>query len=347
MIDALNWTLALAPVLLLAVLFEWLDVFRLMDKRELLGLLLLGGLAALAAWPVSGQVLDNLPMGFTFYSRVVAPWIEEALKGAAILWLVWRNRVGFTLDAVICGFTIGAGFSVVENVFYLLRYPDLAAGVWLVRGFGTAVMHGTTTAILATIVHELGEGAERRGGGRFHLSLLWFAPGYLAASLIHLAFNQFPNSPTEVMTVTLAVAPFVLLMLLRLGARETESWLVEERAEHEVSLAAWRGGGFPDDASGRRIAALVARAGEQQGRLIRAYCQLKTELVLVEERELLDHHRHVEPDQRVALLDQLAELERLRGAIGQAGFAALQPLLPFSRHDDWELLELKHLLRHH
>ncbi len=346
MVDVLHWTLALVPVLLLAVLFEWLDVFRLMNARELFGLLLLGGLAALAAWPISGQMLDNLPMGFTFYSRLVAPWIEEALKGAAVLWLVWRNRIGFTLDAVICGFTIGAGFSVVENIFYLLSNRDLATGVWMVRGFGTAVMHGTTTAILATIVHELGEGAERRNGGRFHLSLLWFVPGYLAAGLIHLAFNQFPNSPTEVMTVTLASAPFVLMMLLRLGARETESWLVEERAEHEVSLVAWRGGGFPDNDSGRRIAALVARAGEQPGRLIRAYCQLKTELVLTEERELLDHHHRVEADQRLALLDQLAELERLRGAIGQAGFAALQPLLPFSRHDDWELLELKRLLRH-
>lgn len=347
MIDVVNWTLALLPVLLLAALFEWLDVFKLLGARELLGLMLLGGLAALAAWPISGQVLDNLPMGFTFYSRMVAPWIEEALKGAAVLWLVWRNRVGFTLDAVICGFAIGAGFSVVENVFYLLRYPDLTVQVWMVRGLGTAVMHGTTTAMLATVVHELGEGAERRAGGRFRLNLLWFVPGFLAASLIHLLFNQFPSSSTEVMAITLAAAPFVVMLLLRLGSRETESWLVEERAEHEVSLAAWRGGSFPDDASGRRIAALVARVGERQGQLIRAYCQLKTELLLAEERELLNHPGHLEPERRGAVLDQLARLERLRGEIGKTGFAALQPLLPFSRHDDWELLELKHQLRRH
>ena len=347
MIDALNWTLALVPVLMLAILFEWLDVFRLMDARDLGGLLLLGGVAALVAWPVSGQVLDNLPMGFSFYSRIVAPWIEEGLKGLAVLWLVWRNRIGFTLDAVICGFTIGAGFSVIENIFYLVHNPDLAVGVWLVRGLGTAVMHGTTTAIMATIVHELGEGAEHQAGARFHISLLWFVPGYAAAGVAHLIFNQFPNSPTEVMAVTLVVAPLVLMGLLRLGARETESWLVEERAAHEAALAAWQGGGFPDDASGRRIAALVGRAGDGQAGLIRAYCRLKTELVLAEERELIDHHHHVEPELRQRLRGKLAELDRLKAAIGSTGFAALQPLLPFNRHDDWELEELRHLLRHH
>ena len=40
--------------------------------------------AALLAWPLSGQMLDTLPMGYSFYSRIVAPWIEEALKGSAL-----------------------------------------------------------------------------------------------------------------------------------------------------------------------------------------------------------------------------------------------------------------------
>ena len=33
------------------------------------------------------------------------------------------NRIGYKLDAVISGFAIGAGFSVVENVIYLTRLP--------------------------------------------------------------------------------------------------------------------------------------------------------------------------------------------------------------------------------
>ena len=103
------------------------------------------------------------------------------------------NRIGYKLDAVISGFAIGAGFSVVENIFYLTLFPDLRRRAWLVRGLGTAVMHGTTLAILAAIAHELAERETREAAGDFDFSLLWFVPGYLVAVAIHTAFNQFPE----------------------------------------------------------------------------------------------------------------------------------------------------------
>lgn len=340
----LHWSLALAPVLLMAMLFAWLDVFKLMSKAEMIGLLLLGGVAAIAAWPISGRVLDTLPMGFSFYSRMVAPWIEEALKGVAIVLLFARNRIGFKLDAVISGFTVGAGFSVIENIFYLTRFPDLPPTVWMVRGLGTAVMHGTTTAIMTAIAHELSERKMRRSGGRFRINPLWFVPGYLAASLIHIVFNQFPDEPMLVMVVTVASAPFALLMLLKFGEGEAQGWLAEESAAHEKALAEWQKGGFPDDASGRRIAALAARAGTDEAEIIRRYCTLKTELVLYAERELMDQDREVPEADQPRLHEQFDELNNLRKAMGKAEYAALKPLLPFSRNDEWELSELRELI---
>ena len=341
--EIINWSLALVPVLLMAALFAWLDVFKLMSVWEMLGLLLLGGLAAIAAWPVAGAMLDQLPMGFSYYSRVVAPWIEEAIKALAVILLFGSNRIGFKLDAVISGFTIGAGFSVIENIFYLSRYPELTAPVWMVRGLGTAVMHGATTAILAATAHEFGERAARRAG-RFRLNPLWFVPGYFAATGIHLVFNQFPDQPMLVMIVTVVVAPLMLLALLRFGEGEAQGWLAEESAAHEAALAEWRGGGFPKDASGQRIEALAKRAGGAEAERIHAYCLLKTELVLAAERELQDQDRKVDPEDAFRLRRQFAELDSLRRAMGRTGFAALKPLLPFTRNDDWELSELKELI---
>ena len=341
--EVIDWSLALVPVVLMALLFAWLDVFKLMSKREMIGLLLLGGMTALVAYPLSGQMLDHLPMGFSFYSRVVAPWVEEALKGLAIVLLFARNRIGFKLDAVISGFTIGAGFSVVENIFYLVRFPELDASVWMVRGLGTAVMHGATTAILAAVAHELGERAAR-SDGKWRLNPLWFVPGYVAASLIHTLFNQFPDHPALVMMVTLVAAPVVLLGLLRFGEGETQNWLAEESATHGEELSAWQAGGYPPGAVGERIAAMVARVGPEEGAIIRDYCTLKTRLVLAAETELLDRDRKIDAAHAEELLGDMRRLEAMRHDMGVTAFAALTPLLPFSRNDEWELSELRELI---
>lgn len=341
--EFLDWSVALVPVLLMAILFAWLDVFKLMSPWEMIACVLLGMVAALAAWPVSGQMLDTLPMGYSFYSRIVAPWIEEALKGLALALLFANNRIGFKLDAIICGFTIGAGFSVIENIFYLARFPELTTTVWVVRGLGTAVMHGATTAVLATVAHELCERSLRKEGGQ-GFNPVWLIPGYFIASLIHLVFNQFPSHPMEVMIVTFIVAPIVLIGLMRFGEGEAHRWLVEESESHRAWLEEWRTGGFPTDASGQRIAALAARSTAAEATLIREYCTLKTELVLTAEEELLDRDRRLEEGEAEKLRASFARLASLKAQIGRTGYAALRPLMPFSRNDEWELDELCELL---
>src|SRR5207253_1231978 len=107
--------------------------------KEIVLLLGIGGLCAAACYPISGVFLDRLPIGFSIYSRFVAPWVEEAVKGLAIVLLFRANRIGYKLDAVISGFAIGAGFSVIENMIYLVRFPDYGAGTWLVRGLAAAM----------------------------------------------------------------------------------------------------------------------------------------------------------------------------------------------------------------
>ena len=342
--EIVDWSIALVPVLLMAALFVWLDVFKLMSVSEMIGLLLLGALAALVAWPVSGQMLDALPMGYSFYSRMVAPWIEEALKGAALALLIATNRIGYKLDAVISGFTIGAGFSVVENILYLVRFPELSASVWMVRGLGTAVMHGATTAILAAVTHELIERSLRNQGARRGFNFLWMLPGYLVASLIHLTFNHFPDQPMLVMIVTLVVAPVLLIALFRLGESETHQWLTEESEAHRRWLEEWRAGGFPADASGQRIKSLAARLKPEQASLIRDFCIVKAELVLAAEEELLDRDRKLEEGEAERLRAAFARLEEVKQAIGKVGYAALNRQLPFSANDEWELEELRELI---
>ena len=341
--EILNWSLALVPVLAMLAMFVWLDVFKLMTGLEMLGLLALGGLTGLLAYPVSGVFLDQLPLGYSTYSRFAAPWVEETIKALAIVLLFALNRIGFKLDAVISGFAVGAGFSVVENIIYLTRFPDLAPATWMVRGLGTAVMHGTTVAIIAAVAHELAERETRDAASRFDFNPLWYVPGLAIAGLVHMGFNQFPDQPLVAMIATLAIAPFLIMALFKFGAQEAQHWLAQESAVHRAALAAWRDGGYPEDDSGRRIAALVERSDPATGAAIRDYCREMTALVLAAETAL---HEQAEDAEKVEIdaAETFARVEAAKRAMGRTTFAALKPLLPFSRNDYWEVSELKERL---
>jgi protease PrsW len=342
--EVIDWSVALVPVLAMLTVFIWLDVFKLMTIWETLGLLLLGALTAAAAYPVSGTFLDALPLGFSTYSRFIAPWIEEFIKGVAVIGLFWFNRIGFKLDAVISGFAIGAGFSVIENILYLTRYPELTANVWMVRGLGTAVMHGTTCAVLAATAHEFAERETRGAASDFDFNLLWFVPGFLIAVAIHTAFNQFPEDPLLAMVGTLAIAPFVMMAIFRFGAVEAQHWLSEERNGTQAELEAWEAGKYPDTEWGKKVAALVARSSPAAGRSIREYCRLMTWLLLKAEDTLHDQVEQAETleVEARAAFERTAALKR---EMGRSTYAALKPLLPFSRNDYWEISELKERLR--
>jgi RsiW-degrading membrane proteinase PrsW (M82 family) len=342
--QAVHWALALVPVLLLLTIFVGFDAFKLMSFREILLLLALGGLGAVASYPVSGRLLDTLPIGFSNYSRFWAPFIEEAIKGAIVVALFRFNRIGFKLDAVITGFAIGAGFSVVENIIYLLRLPDYGPGTWLVRGLGTAVMHGTTIAILAATAHEFAERETREAAGGFNFNLLWFVPGYVAAVALHMLFNQFPERPLLAMLGASMFAPLAILAIFQFGTAEAQSWLEAERKQHQAQLDALRSGRWPDGDSGRKVAALAARADPAMAGRIRRYWEVLASLVVEAEETLLEEAAGDAEYDKAKTAQSFAELDALKSSMGRTTFAALDPLLPFSRNDYWEISELRQRL---
>ena len=344
--NAAHWGLALVPVLILLGVFVWLDAFKLMNLREIFVLLVLGGVCAGLAWPVSGRLLDTLPIGFSFYSRFVAPWIEEAIKAAAMILLFRLNRIGYKVDAVISGFAIGAGFSVVENIVYLLRFPDYGAGTWLVRGLGTAVMHGTTLALFAAIAHELAERETREAAGDFDFHLWWFAPGYLVAVALHTAFNQFPDRPLIAMLGAAMFAPVAIIGIFNFGTTEAERWLAGEHDGHQLQYESLKAGRWPDVPAAPKISALAERLGPETATRIRRYWELMAWLVAEAEETLMEEAEGdavFDPGQIHAAF---AELDGLKRALGRSTFTALNALLPFSRNDLWEVSELKQRIGH-
>ena len=345
LVQSLHWLLALVPVLVLLAIFISFDVFKLMNVREILLLLALGGIAAIAAYPVSGRLLDTLPIGFSNYSRFVAPWIEEGIKAVVIIGLFRFNQIGFKIDAVLAGFAVGAGFSVVENIIYLAARPEFGATTWLVRGLGTAVMHGTTLAILAATAHEFAERETREKASDFNFNLLWFVPGYLIAVALHLAFNQLPDRPLLAMLGASVAAPIAIVLIFQFGSAEAQQWLEQEYAEHKAQYDALKGGHWPESESGRRIAKFAERFDEQIKERIRHYWEIEAWLVLQAEETLLEEAAgDVEYDPE-AIRRAFRDRDTLREDLGRIRLAALEKLLPFSRNDEWEVGELRERLQ--
>jgi RsiW-degrading membrane proteinase PrsW (M82 family) len=344
LVQSAHWGLALVPVLVMLAIFVWLDAFKLMSLGEILLLLIMGGGAALVAYPISGRFIDVLPIGFNNYSRYVAPWIEEGLKAILMIMLFRLNRIGYKLDAVISGFAIGAGFSLVENILYLTLFPSYGPGTWLVRGLGTAVMHGTTLAILAAVAHELAERETREAAGDFDFHLWWFLPGYLIAVAIHTAFNQFPDRPLLAMMGAAVFAPIAIIAIFYFGQAEAERWLVTEHAEHKAQLETLRSGKWPDSPAGQKIAALAERLDTETAKRIRRYWELQAWLVAEAEETMLEEAAGDAEFNADEICSALAELAGLKRALGRSTFAAMNALLPFSRNDQWELNELEQRL---
>ncbi|MES2135526.1 MAG: PrsW family glutamic-type intramembrane protease [Pseudomonadota bacterium] len=342
--EGAHWGLALVPVLVLLAVFIWLDAFALMRLREVLVLLVLGGLAAVAAYPISGRMIDTLPIGFNFYSRFIAPWIEEALKAIVMIALFRFNRIGYKLDAVISGFAIGAGFSVVENIIYLTIFPDYGAGTWLVRGLGTAVMHGTTLALLAAIAHEFAERENREAAGDFNFRLWWFLPGYLLAVAIHMTFNQFPDRPMLAMMGAAMVAPIAIIAIFHFGTAEAQRWLTSEYAGHKAQLATLGAGQWPEGPAGEKIAALAARLDDEAAKRIRRYWEVQAWLVVEAEEAMIEEVEGDAVFDAAQVRAAFAELAGLERALGRSTCVALKALLPFSRNDYWEVGELRQRL---
>jgi len=138
----------LLPVLVFLGALLYLDSYRLVKLHLVIRVLLGGALTAVFAYFINAYVINALNMEFMNYTHYVSPILEESLKGLVVVYLFRSNRIGFLVDSAIMGFAVGAGFALVENLYYLYHATDAHIAVWIVRGFGTAVMHGVSVSCM-------------------------------------------------------------------------------------------------------------------------------------------------------------------------------------------------------
>ena len=163
----------LLPVCCFLAALVYLDSYKLIPMRWILAAIGMGCLAVVVSYPINVGVGGLLEIDFVTLTRYFAPVIEEMLKAMIIVALIRGNRIGFLVDAAIFGFAVGTGFAIFENLFYLQYSPDMLLGTWIVRGFGTAIMHGGATAVFAIVAHTLMAQHPGKGWSYCYRDSLW------------------------------------------------------------------------------------------------------------------------------------------------------------------------------
>jgi len=330
--NALSLLLGFAPVTAFLAGLVVLDSFKLVRRTEVAKSLGAGVLAAVLSLGANVLALHLTGASGEVLSRFVAPLIEETAKAAMIVWLVRTGRLGFLVDAAIHGFAVGAGFALVENLYYAQEMGTGSLALWVVRGLGTAIMHGTTTAVFAILAKSLTERHASR-------ALRWFLPGFAAAVAIHTGFNLFLLPPLVATGLLVAVMPLALGLVFERSERATHDWL-GAGMDHDIeALEQILSGEVVDTRVGHYLSELRTRLAGSVVADMLCLLRVQLELSLRAKGILMARAAGIELRADESVRANLEEVRYLERAIGPVGLLALKPLLHGRERWEREVLE--------
>ncbi|WP_053175560.1 PrsW family intramembrane metalloprotease [Nonomuraea sp. SBT364] len=214
----------------------------------------------------------------------LAPVIEEALKGAALVLLLRRRReIDGLTDGIVYASMAGLGFATVENVgYYLTAFGEEGVGaaiqLFVIRGLIDPLGHPIYTSLIGVgVAYAL----TRRNAARFAAIPL----GYLGAVFLHGLWN---GAATTGSLAWLGLAYLVIMMalvaLIVITLRERRHLV----ARMGAYLPGYEQTGLVTGADIRMLTSIPARRtarkqarGAGLGRAMSDYQQAATELVML------------------------------------------------------------------
>jgi RsiW-degrading membrane proteinase PrsW (M82 family) len=322
------------PVVLFLGGLMLMDSYKLVSRRSVLQAIGAGCLAAGLAFLANRAALDGLRLDPLLIKRYGAPLVEEVLKALFVFYLIRTHRVGFMVDAGIQGFAVGTGFALLENVYYAGALADFRPLVWVVRGLGTAIMHGSTTAIVGILAKDL---TDRHASA----ALRWFLPGLLLAILVHSFFNHLVLDPLVTTCLLLIIMPLLLLLAFERSERATRAWLGRGIDSDVELLELISSDEIADSRVGRYLESLKSRFSGAVVADMLCLLRIYLELSLGAKGILLARSAGVRIPVDEHLRANFSELKYLEKSIGRTGKLAILPFMRTSSRDLWQLYMLE------
>ncbi|MCI0696666.1 PrsW family intramembrane metalloprotease [candidate division KSB1 bacterium] len=324
---------SLLPVFLFLAALVFLDSYKLVKLRSILLTLLAGAIVAVVCLLINSWALRRFTWEMAFYSRYIAPVIEESCKAIYLFYLVRSKKIGFMVDAAIHGFAIGAGFAVIENIYYLQSLQSSNLFLWIIRGFGTAIMHGGTTAILGIIAKGL---SERHAYDRIR----FFLPGLGIAVLVHSFYNHFLLPPVLSTASLLIALPLIIAVVFAQSEKATRHWLGIGFDTDMELLEMIDSGKIAETKIGAYLQSLQEHFPGTMVADMLCLLRIHVELAMRAKGTLLMRGAgfRLVIDQEIK--EKFDELKYLERSIGKTGQLAIAPFLHTSSRDLWQLYML-------
>lgn len=227
---------AIAPMMAILLFIWWIDRYDREPLKYVFFAFFWGGFGAVIL-SILGTEVSIKVLGGAIYSPhfdttavLVAPAIEELMKGLIVLFFLRLRHFDNMTDGLLYGAASGLGFGMTENFLYFAQYASYAPGYeWLnllfMRSMMTANMHAAASATFGAGISKL------KDGGRE--ALVSVALYYFLAVFLHSTWNFLVTSRSEAhWTLAVVILFFYIVFIFVMYVKS----IVNERRQRIVQL---------------------------------------------------------------------------------------------------------------
>ena len=338
----MSFAVALFPVVLYIFVVYTLDNFSLVGIRDLM---LLVGAGLLAAAACFGLFRLTDPFVSERVSDSLYPILEEAVKALPLWWLARRKKIAFFIDSVICGAAVGGGFSILENVLYLLM-GNLGIGTALFRGLEVALIHMGCSAIVAVALMFTVRLLERRHArlpvkkSDITMSLFLF----FVAAILHILHNYLHPDPLLQFVVVFGSLGGLLVWVYQYDGDMIHRWLDRGLDKQVALMMDIQQGLLGETKTGQFLLSIKENFPAEVYFDIICYVQLYIELAVAAKSRFMTREAGLDEPldeaTRNRYLEQYAEFKNLEKALGKSARMTVAPVVKFYPADRKALDEL-------
>ena len=338
---------ALLPVVIYIFVVYKIDNFSLISVKNLLLQVLCGMVTALACFglfQLTGEMLADE------HSDYINPVLEELVKGLPLLYLASRKKIVFFIDSVICGAAVGGGFSILENIFYLLLGDGITGiGTVLFRGLEVALIHMGCSAIVAAglmlVIRLIERSRSRLGLKRSDIAMSVFL--LLEAPVLHVCHNAFHFNPLMQFIFVFGTMGGLLMWTYYYDVDMIHRWLDKGLDKQLALLDSIKDGHLDDTPTGVFLESVKDAFPPEDFFDIICYVQLNVELNVAAKSRVMIRESGLERDlplsdaEKELFMAQYTEYKILEKNLGKAARMTIAPIVKFYPADQKALEDLK------